>query len=43
MKSTTGRQEAISAVINYKPLVNAIDLEERHPALSMEQTSSTTQ
>jgi len=27
MKSTTGRQEAISAVINYKPLVNAIDLE----------------
>jgi glutamine synthetase len=27
LKSTTGRQEAISAVINYKPLVNAIDLE----------------
>lgn len=27
MKSTTGRQEAISAVINYKPLVDAIDLE----------------
>ncbi len=27
MKSTTGRQEAISAVINYKPLLNAIDLE----------------
>jgi glutamine synthetase len=27
MKSTTGRQEAITAVINYKPLVNAIDLE----------------
>ncbi|MBC8143256.1 MAG: glutamine synthetase III [Armatimonadetes bacterium] len=27
MKSTTGRQEAISAVINYKPLVNALDLE----------------
>jgi glutamine synthetase len=27
MESTTGRQEAISAVINYKPLVNAIDLE----------------
>jgi len=27
VKSTTGRQEAISAVINYKPLVNAIDLE----------------
>jgi glutamine synthetase len=27
MKSTTGRQEAISAVINYKPLVNAIDLQ----------------
>ncbi len=27
MKSTTGRQEAISAVINYKPLINAIDLE----------------
>ena len=27
MKSTTGRQEAISAVINYKPPVNAIDLE----------------
>ena len=27
MQSTTGRQEAISAVINYKPLVNAIDLE----------------
>lgn len=27
MKSMTGRQEAISAVINYKPLVNAIDLE----------------
>ena len=27
MNSTTGRQEAISAVINYKPLVNAIDLE----------------
>jgi glutamine synthetase type III len=27
MKSTTGRQEAISAVINYKPLVNAMELE----------------
>ena len=27
MKSTTGRQEAITAVINYKPFVNAIDLE----------------
>ncbi len=27
MKSTTGRQEAISAVVNYKPLINAIDLE----------------
>jgi glutamine synthetase len=27
VKSTTGRQEAISAVINYKPLVNAIDME----------------
>jgi glutamine synthetase len=27
MKSTTGRQEAISAVISYKPLVNALDLE----------------
>jgi len=27
LKSNTGRQEAISAVINYKPLVNAIDLE----------------
>ena len=26
LKSTTGRQEAISAVINYKPLLNAIDL-----------------
>ena len=27
MSTTTGRQEAISAVINYKPLVNALDLE----------------
>ena len=27
MTTSTGRQEAISAVINYKPLVNAIDLE----------------
>jgi glutamine synthetase len=27
VSTTTGRQEAISAVINYKPLVNAIDLE----------------
>ena len=27
MNSTTGRQEAISAVINYKPSVDAIDLE----------------
>lgn len=27
MSTSTGRQEAISAVINYKPLVDAVDLE----------------